>query len=125
MTVFYGYNPPFIGGKQKIMSRQEDDQLIKNDILQLLLTIPGERVNRPDFGTRVRSFVFENNTPQDIIMLEEDVRSAIQNFEPRVDIEFLEISTIDDDHRLSLKLVVTIKKDPQRRLIINRFIGQQ
>jgi hypothetical protein len=54
VPIWFGFNPPFIGGQQKVMSRQEDLRLIKNDLLQLLLTVPGERVHRPTFGSPIR-----------------------------------------------------------------------
>jgi hypothetical protein len=35
------------------------DPLLRGKVLQLLLTSPGERVNRPDYGTRLRELVFD------------------------------------------------------------------
>lgn len=35
-------------------------ELLVQDIQQLLLTIPGERVNRPEFGCNLRNQVWEN-----------------------------------------------------------------
>lgn len=35
------------------------DPLLRGKVLQLLLTSPGERVNRPDYGTRLRDLVFD------------------------------------------------------------------
>jgi phage baseplate assembly protein W len=35
------------------------DPLLRGKVLQLLLTAPGERVNLPDYGTRLRDLVFE------------------------------------------------------------------
>ncbi|MBI4650387.1 GPW/gp25 family protein [Candidatus Desantisbacteria bacterium] len=34
---------------------------IKNKLIQVLFTIPGERVNLPGFGCRIRDLVFEPN----------------------------------------------------------------
>lgn len=124
MAKYFGMNPPFIGGQQNVLSRQEDEQLIKNDLLQLLLTVPGERVNRPNFGVRLRSFVFEQGTQPDIALLEREVSNAIRKYEPRVRIEFLQITQSEDDqHTLRVKLVVSMRDDPRRRLDIDRFIN--
>ena len=57
MATYFGQNPPFVGGAEKVLSRQEDIRLIKNDILQLIMTSPGERVHRPNFGTAVRETI--------------------------------------------------------------------
>ena len=37
------------------------DLHIKDKIMQVLFTIPGERVNLPEFGSRLRDLVFEGN----------------------------------------------------------------
>lgn len=131
MAKYFGANPPFWGGPQNILSRQEDEQLIKNDLLQLLLTVPGERVNRPSFGTILRSFVFEQNTPTNITILENSILTAIADFEPRVNVESLTISprselrqTSANEHTIYVKLVVSLKSDPQQLLTIERLINQ-
>ena len=59
MVNFYGFNPPFLGGNQNVLSRQEDVRLIQTDILQLLLTSPGQRVMRPNFGTSINYQLFD------------------------------------------------------------------
>lgn len=57
--------------------------LLLQDIQQLLLTIPGERVNRPEFGCSLRNQVWENlNTAA--IQGAASIRDAIERFEPRV-----------------------------------------
>jgi phage baseplate assembly protein W len=79
-----GFNPPFFGGNSNIMSPQEEERLIKNDLIQLILTFPGERVFRPDFGTITRGKVFDMNTSVDLSLLRENIIEAIEEFEPRV-----------------------------------------
>jgi uncharacterized protein len=43
------------------VATQSGDPLLRSRVLQLLLTSPGERVNRPDYGTRLRDLVFDPN----------------------------------------------------------------
>lgn len=122
---FYGMNPPFLGGQENILSRQEDDRLIKNDILQLLLTIPGERVMRPTFGVQLRSFVFEQMTDADIVALQSEIAEAIRVNEPRVNVESIDITRNDDKNRIQIKIVARLKKDPKKELVIETFITQR
>ena len=108
MTLYYGYNPPFFGGHQNVLSKQSGDRLIKNDVLQLLLTTPGERLMRPNYGTRIKGSLFENIDEELASELMADVAGALQAYEPRVnlatDIEFNEDqSTL----RISLRGVFT------------------
>lgn len=122
-AIYYGYNPPFIGGPQNIMSRQEDDRLIKNDILQLLLTVPGERVMRPDYGVNLRNFVFEQLVDRDLSQLRQEIIRGITEFEPRVNVEQVVLRRQDDSNQLEVRVVVNLRKDPRRQLTIEQFIN--
>jgi phage baseplate assembly protein W len=119
---YFGYNPPFIGGPQNIMSRQEDERLIKNDILQLLLTVPGERVMRPDYGVNLRNFVFEQMVNRDLSQLRQEIKRGITEYEPRVNVEDVYIKRDDDNNRIELRVIVNLKKDPKKQLTIEQFI---
>jgi len=81
---YRGFNPPIFGGQQNILSRQSGERLIKNDLLQLLLTSPGERVMRPDFGTIIKESLFEPIDSVTLRDIEKDVNNKIRTFEPRV-----------------------------------------
>jgi len=59
--------------------------LLLQDIQQLLLTIPGERVNRPDFGCNLRDQVWENMDAAEVNGAGA-IRQALENFEPRITI---------------------------------------
>ena len=59
--------------------------LLLQDIQQLLLTIPGERVNRPDFGCNLRDQVWENMDAAQVNGAGA-IRQALENFEPRITI---------------------------------------
>jgi len=57
--------------------------LLLQDIQQLLLTIPGERVNRPDFGCNLRNQVWENlHVAAEVGKA--SIQESLENFEPRI-----------------------------------------
>jgi phage baseplate assembly protein W len=64
---------------------------IKGDLIQLLLTNPGDRVMLPTYGTPLRRLVFEPNTS----MLADNVKSviiqAINQWEPRIVVESIDV----------------------------------
>ncbi len=84
MITYKGWNPPVFGGHQNVMSRQAGDKLIKNDLLQLILTSPGERVMRPNFGTIVKKSVFEQLDDMLFDDIRDDITNKISTYEPRV-----------------------------------------
>ncbi len=120
MARYFGYNPPFTGGQQNVFSRQEDERLIKNDLLQLLLTLPGERLNRPDFGTTLRSYVFEQNTQKDLALLRVEILEAISAYEPRVAIDTFRLESSTDGRTINLFIIARLIGDPNVRLTIDR-----
>jgi phage baseplate assembly protein W len=95
--IWYGYNAPFLGGQEGVMSRQTDDRLIRNDLLQLLLTSPGERVMRPTFGSGIRRFLFQPITTESIDDLKTNINNTIKFWEPRVNVTGVEINVTGVD----------------------------
>lgn len=110
-STFFGYNPPFLSSSQ-VMSLQTDERLIKNDLLQLLLTVPGERAFRPDFGTDIKSTLFE---PIDTISVD-DIRQsiivAVDKFEPRVQLAQVNVVAIPDQNTINIKLYCSLTINP-------------
>lgn len=122
-VLFYGYNPPFWGGPQNILSRQEDDRLIKNDILQLLLTVPGERVMRPDFGVSLRSFVFEQATDADLASLEREITEKLTTYEPRVIVNAVQLTRLDDQNAIRISILARMVNDPTKVISIEKVLN--
>lgn len=64
---------------------QEDEAAVRENISRILITRPGERVNNPNFGSKVREFLFAI----DVVMQEEiesEIARAVNRWEPRVQI---------------------------------------
>jgi phage baseplate assembly protein W len=108
---YFGYNAPFIGGNERVLSRQVDDRLIRNDLLQLLLTAPGERVMRPDFGSPIRAYVFEQIDDTGIDILRERIKETITRFEGRVSVTDVAIETNPDSNLINIKVYGFFKID--------------
>jgi phage baseplate assembly protein W len=64
---------------------------LEQNMTQILLTYPGERVMRPDFGCRLRDFVFDSITPESAVRLADEVRRALTACEPRVAVEHVDV----------------------------------
>lgn len=57
-----------------------DSDHLRDMLEQLLLTSPGERLNRPDFGCGLLRYTFEPNGPEVAAALQFAVQSAIQRW---------------------------------------------
>ena len=95
----HGLPYPITKGPLGILRSEEGLNIVKGDLLVLLLTNPGERVMLPNYGTNLRQFIFE---PNDAIVeseVEEEIARAIRLWEPRVTVEQIEVtSTFDKDN---------------------------
>jgi len=122
MVVYYGYNPPFIGGLEGILSRQEDERLIKNDILQLLLTLPGERVHEPNFGTRLRAAPFEPLDDVTMSALRTEILAVLEREELRI--TQTQVFLKKDEQQLQLRVTVSgvLSFDPNVKLLVETAI---
>ena len=69
----------------------------------ILATYPGERPMRHEFGSRLRDFVFEGVTRENLGQIEQEVRSALGRWEPRADIA--NVTAIPDPIREGLILI--------------------
>lgn len=59
---------------------------VEQSLKVLLLTALGERVMRPTFGTEAPRLVFAPGSQQYLRLLEQSIRAAVRDFEPRVDL---------------------------------------
>lgn len=63
------------------MAEETDyDTYIRQLIRQVLLTSPGERINRPDFGAGVRRMVFAPNSPEAAGLVQTFVYQALSRW---------------------------------------------
>src|SRR5919205_1382949 len=85
----------------------DDDDHIRDMIEQLLLTSPGERVNRPDFGSGLLQLVFAPNSPELAAALQFTVQAALQRWlGDLIEVLALDVSSEDATLRIIVQYVV-------------------
>ena len=83
---------------------------VKSDILVLLLTNPGERIMLPEFGTPLRSLMFEPNDGQIEEQAREMIINSINLWEPRIVVDAIEVSSYVDESDLNAQDTQTEKE---------------
>ncbi|BAZ37718.1 hypothetical protein NIES4101_36410 [Calothrix sp. NIES-4101] len=92
----------------------DDNDHIRDMIEQLLFTNPGERVNRPDFGSGLLQLVFAPNSPELAATLQFTMQAALQQWlGDLIDVQALEV--ISEDSRLQVFLQYAIKRTGEQR----------
>lgn len=100
-----------------------NEEAIKESLKNLILTDRGERLMQPNLGSDVRASLFENATPVTLKILEERVKDVINNFEPRVSLIDVDVTSIYDENRVQVTIYfyVTNREDP---LSVDVFIDR-
>lgn len=94
----------------------EYEQDVREAIWIILSTAKGERVMRPDFGCGIHNLVFAPINAATIGEVDSNVREALINFEPRIEIINLDVS---DQEAHNGKLLISI--DYRVRVTNNEF----
>lgn len=86
-----------------------DDDHIRDMIEMLLFTNPGERVNRPDFGSGLLQLVFAANNPEVAAALQFTVQAALDRWLGDL-IEVRNLDVESDDARLTVDLTYAVRR---------------
>lgn len=91
-----------------------DDDHLRDLLEQLLLTSPGERVNRPDFGCGLLRQVFEPNGPELAAAVQYTVLASIQRWlGDLIEPQAVEVSA--DDSTLDVTVRFALRRTGERR----------
>jgi len=84
-----------------------EDKHIRDMIEELLLTNPGERVNRPDFGSGLMQMVFAPNSPEVAAALRFSMQGALQRWlGDLIEVQDLQVTAEDS----ALRIVIQYRK---------------
>jgi phage baseplate assembly protein W len=87
-------------------------QLIK----QVLLTAPGERVNRPDFGAGLRRLVFSPSSQETATLLQATVFQSLDRWLGNL-IQLESVEAAFENGRLDVVIVYTLKSRGDRQVL--------
>jgi len=85
-----------------------NERAIVRSVRNLVETIPTERFFAPNLGTDIRASLFENFNATTVTIIEDQVRSTIRRYEPRVDDIGVEVDGLPDRNALNIKVIFTI-----------------
>ncbi|MBD9482018.1 GPW/gp25 family protein [Pseudomonas sp. PDM14] len=93
----------------------DGDAHIRDMIEQVLFTVPGERVNRPDFGCGLLQLVFAPNSDALSAALQMTVQGSLQQWLGEL-IEVEEVRVDNLDARLQVTVQYIVRRDRERQL---------
>ena len=85
-----------------------NERAITRSVRNLVETIPTERFFNSILGTDIRDSLFENFDRQQVMMIEEQIRETLDNFEPRVSNVGATVKARPDDNQLDVNVFFDI-----------------
>lgn len=105
--------PFHIDGRGRTAATGEDEH-IRDMIEQLLFTVPGERVNRPDFGCGLLQLVFAPNSDELAAATQFLVQGTLQQWlGDLIQVEAVEVA--HEDATLRVSVTYSVRRSQQRQ----------
>ena len=119
-NVGVGVNLPF-NGPSVFTPNYLTSQSIKNNLINFLLTNPGEILLAPTFGGGLRAFIFEQIAEDNLDFLKQDVNKKIETYFPSVIIDSLDVLRNDDTNSIIIQLKYSIENSNINDIITFQF----
>jgi phage baseplate assembly protein W len=105
--------PYHIDGRGRTAATDDQDH-IRDLIEQLLFTNPGERVNRPDFGSGLLQMVFTPNSSELAAALQFTLQAALQQWlGDRIQLQAVQVES--NEATLQVTVQYSLRDDDQTR----------
>jgi phage baseplate assembly protein W len=91
------------------------DNAVARALRNLLQYNHYEKPFDPDFGSNIRRSLFDNFGTQTAGTLKNEIRQAIANFEPRVDVRDVQVETFLDENRYQVTIKYFVINEPTLR----------
>lgn len=106
--------PFYIDGRGRV-AQTDLDTHIRQLIEQVLFTGPGERVNRPEFGSEIQQLLFAPNSPELATATQFLVQGALEQWLADV-IQVEGVTVESQDSRLVVTVQYVNRRSQERRL---------
>ncbi|MEM6254115.1 MAG: GPW/gp25 family protein [Cyanobacteria bacterium P01_D01_bin.156] len=82
-----GFAFPLGIGQQGCLTLSAEEQSVRESVWLILLTEPGERLYRPEFGCRLSELAFAPINSETLMLMRIWVQEALERWEPRIILE--------------------------------------
>lgn len=100
----------------RLAQEQDFAAHIEQLVMQVLMTAPGERINRPDFGCGVKRLVFAPGGEVAATLAQTTVYQALTKWLPNA-ISVAEVTARADDAVLNIRVGYVIKERGEKRFL--------
>ena len=89
----------------------------KQSIKNIVLTDKLERPMQPHIGCDIRRSLFENFSPQTVMMAKQQITEAIEQFEPRANLINVTASPDEDNNLLNIGIIFSLINSEREEIL--------
>ena len=117
-----GWRFPVDINRNGTLSMSSDEELIRESIIIVLGTAPGERVMRPGFGCEIHDLLFAPNNYTTAGLASYYVVTSLQKWEPRIDnVEADAQPSPDQPNKMLINIRYTVRATNNRHNLVYPF----
>ena len=116
-TALTGYGTSTSGNGVFNQSYSTEQQALSN-LKNLLLTVKGERVMQPSFGTNLQRLIFEQSVDDLANEIETELQESINYWLPYIIIQNIDITAVPDTYTIRISLTISVTETGSN-LVIN------
>ena len=102
-----------------------DEGAIKNSLVNLFNTTPGQKVLQPEFGLELKRFLFEPLTDLTAKLIAETIYKGIARWETRVQIGNVDVQKDYDNRQFEISLTLMIPKLSNSTVSFTGILSQE
>ena len=91
---------------------------IKYNLINLILTSKGERIENPNFGTILKQQLFEPITDETFPLIKNSIVTAVDQYLPEITVNFIDLVPFEDENTLAVTMDYTILLSNQSDSVI-------
>ena len=103
LSMSFKYNP--LSGD---LIALKNENAIARAVRNIVLTTPGEKFFDPDFGSSVGEILFENVDEITAVSIEDEIKSSLKNYEPRVELIDVFVDPNFDENQFDVTITYRI-----------------
>jgi len=101
-NIAIGISLPYNGAAGPFNSTYSTKNQIKSNLINLLLTAPGERIMNPEFGCRLREVLFEGIDDNINELITNNINTSIFSYIPEIEDTDIRIETSPDENLVTV-----------------------
>lgn len=107
--VYSDFNHTFLPHPStKQIGRKTNVDAVKLAVRNLILTNKYERLRNPEFGGNLSHYLFEPYSPLLLREISDEIKTMIQTYEPRVEVEDVVVTGSEDNLELDVRITFSV-----------------